>query len=142
MFLAALSCSERRLPFLRMVPVARLAAGPLVFGLSSYPPNLEPWGNTGTAAGTAKTDVPRPARSAPTGMRGELAETWERGGDTGLGVPSARRGVPQRRAGHAPRTSSGPSSRSRPRKSTAYMRGQIQGVAGIETPDAGPCISS
>ena len=38
------------LPFLH-IPGARAAApGTLTFGLSSYPPNIQPWANSGTAA--------------------------------------------------------------------------------------------
>ena len=40
-------------PFLRMEAFAA-ASGSLVFGLSSHPPNLDPWRHTGTAAGAVK----------------------------------------------------------------------------------------
>ena len=47
----------------------------LVFALSSYPPSLRPWANTGTAAGTAKCQFLRGLLSyGPKGeIRGELA---------------------------------------------------------------------
>lgn len=50
----------------------------LVFALSSYPPSLRPWANTGTAAGTAKCQFLRGLLSyGPKGeVRGELAESW------------------------------------------------------------------
>ena len=50
----------------------------LVFALSSYPPSLRPWANTGTAAGTAKAQHLRGLLGyAPDGsVRGELAESW------------------------------------------------------------------
>ena len=48
------------IPFLRIKAFAA-ASGSLVFGLSSHPPNLDPWANTGTAAGGGQaTDLPRP----------------------------------------------------------------------------------
>ena len=47
------------LPFLR-IPGARAATpGTLTFGLSSYPPNIQPWANTGTAAATVKLMIYR-----------------------------------------------------------------------------------
>ena len=51
------------LPFLRM-PGARAATpGMLTFGLSSYPPNILPWANTGTAAAHREADdLSRPYR--------------------------------------------------------------------------------
>jgi len=57
----------------------------LTFGLSSYPPSLLPWNNTGTAAVTVKLLIFRGLLSYDgTGaLRGELAQTWARDGDTG-----------------------------------------------------------
>ena len=53
--------------------------GTLVFGLSSYPPTLEPWKNAGTAAATVKLQVFRGllGYDAKGNLRPEIAETWE-----------------------------------------------------------------
>jgi len=61
------------------IPGARAAApGTLTFGLSSYPQNISPWANSGTAAATIKLMVYRGLTGwAPDGsLRGELAESW------------------------------------------------------------------
>ena len=42
------------LPFIRMSGGRAAEAGRLNFGLSSYPPNLQPWSRAGTAAGTQR----------------------------------------------------------------------------------------
>jgi peptide/nickel transport system substrate-binding protein len=65
------------LPFLPRAARAR-EAGTLVFGLSSYPPNLMPWLDTGTASATVKMQMFRGLLSfAPDGsLRGELASAW------------------------------------------------------------------
>ncbi len=90
------------LPFLR-VPGARAATpGTLTFGLSSYPPSILPWANSGTAAATIKLMIYRGLTgfAADGSLRGELAESWAAGGKHGLGVQAARCGVPERREGH------------------------------------------
>jgi ABC-type transport system substrate-binding protein len=124
------------LPFLR-VPGARAAtSSTLTFGLSSYPPSIQPWTNTGTAAATVKLMIYRGLTGfAPDGsLRGELAESWMPEGTTawlfklrdatfqnGKKVTSAdvKWTIEQVAA----------------EKSTAYLRSQMQGIAGIETPD-------
>jgi peptide/nickel transport system substrate-binding protein len=53
--------------------------GRLVFGLSSYPPTLEPWKNAGTAAATVKLQIFRGllGYDGAGNLRSEIAETWE-----------------------------------------------------------------
>jgi peptide/nickel transport system substrate-binding protein len=124
------------LPFLR-IPIARAATpGTLTFGLSSYPPNILPWANTGTAAATIKLMIYRGLTGwAPDGsLRAELAESWAPEGTTawvfklrdatfqnGEKVTSAdvKRTIEQV-AGE---------------KSTAYLRAQMQNIDKVETPD-------
>jgi peptide/nickel transport system substrate-binding protein len=55
----------------------------LVFALSSYPPSIRPWQNTGTAAATVKLLLYRGLLSydAKGEIRGELAESWRREND-------------------------------------------------------------
>ncbi len=66
------------LPFLPREAAAQRQPGVLRFGLSSFPPSLQPWANTGTAAATVKLLIHRGLLSyAPDGaLRGELAESW------------------------------------------------------------------
>jgi ABC-type transport system substrate-binding protein len=124
------------LPFLRIAKARARTPGILTFGLSSYPPSIQPWANTGTAAGTVKLMIHRGLLSYDTkgALRPELAETWARDGSTawlfklrnatfhnGEAVTSAdvKWTLEQVAA----------------EKSTAYFRSEMQGVDRIETPD-------
>jgi len=73
------------LPLLRGRVQAARTPGQLTFGLSTYPPNIAPWANTGTASVTVKLLIFRGLLGYdPKGnLRGELAEHWERDGDAG-----------------------------------------------------------
>lgn len=57
--------------------------GTLRFGLSSYPPSIRPWENTGTAAATVKLLIYRGLLSYDSegNVRPELAQSYERDGD-------------------------------------------------------------
>ena len=64
----------------RLIGRARASTpGHVVFGLSSYPPSLEPWKNAGTAAATVKLQMFRGllGYDEQGELRPELAETWE-----------------------------------------------------------------
>ena len=65
-------------------PTRAQARDRLIFALSSYPPSLRPWANTGTAAGTVKAQSLRGLLSydAKGNLRGELAESWRADGPT------------------------------------------------------------
>jgi ABC-type transport system substrate-binding protein len=124
------------LPFVRL-PGARAATpGVLTFGLSSFPPSIQPFANTGTAAATIKLMIYRGLLSyGKDGMlRGELAESWGSEGrnawvfklrdatfHNGEKVTSAdvKWTIEQIVA----------------EKSTAFFRKEMQAVAAIETPD-------
>ncbi len=125
------------LPFLTRLAEAAAAPDHLIFGLSSYPPNLNPWINAGTAAGTALLAHHRGLVSyaADGSIQGELAAHWEPDGGAGwifhlreaffhdgAAVDSAAVKWSFEQIG-AP-------------ISTAYLRAQFQGIAAIETPDA------
>ena len=126
--------SSSVLPF---VPrLARAAADTLTFGLSSYPPSLQPWTNVGTAALAVKTQLFRGLLSfAPDGnLQGEIASSWAQDGETGWrftlrdavfhnGAPVTADDVKW-----SLEQITGPTS-------TAYLRGQLQGIQSIETPD-------
>ncbi len=109
----------------------------LRFGLSSYPPNLQPWASVGTAALEVKTQIYRGLLSfdAKGELRPELAESWERDGDTAwrfhlrdavfhngnpVTADDVRWTLEQIAAPN----------------STAYFRGQFEEIQSIETPDA------
>jgi peptide/nickel transport system substrate-binding protein len=123
-------------PFLRIAGTAARTPGILVFGLSSYPPSIAPWANTGTAAGTVKLMIHRGLLSYdPNGrLQGELAEHWASEGNNvwtfklrdavfhnGEKVTSADvKWTLEQVAGE---------------KSTAYFRAELQVIDKIETSD-------
>src|SRR5215831_5594540 len=76
--------SAAALPFLRIAKARARTPGILIFGLSSYPPSIQPWSNTGTAAGTVKLMIHRGLVSYDTvgALRPELAESFGRDGET------------------------------------------------------------
>ena len=125
------------LPFLRSRALAAGGDRPLRFGLSSYPPSFMPWVQAGTAAGTITLLTHRGLTSYdPAGnLRGELAERWERDGDAGwlfhLRKAQFHNGAPVTAADVQWTLQQVVAE-----KSTAYMRGQMQGIDRIETPDA------
>ncbi|MFC7551794.1 hypothetical protein ACFQU7_05025 [Pseudoroseomonas wenyumeiae] len=81
------------LPFLRGPARAQPADGTLRFGLSAYPPNLQPWVSTGGAAGTVKMLLHR--RLVSYNAKGELRGNWRNPGrvirPTGPGSSSCAR---------------------------------------------------
>ncbi|MGI8428784.1 MAG: ABC transporter substrate-binding protein, partial [Solirubrobacteraceae bacterium] len=125
------------LPFLRVPARAATQPGKLIFGLSSYPPTLAPWANGGTAAATAKLMFHRGLLGyGPDGkLRGELAESFEHAPD-GAWVFKLRdaffhNGQPVTSADVAWTIAEVAGE-----KSTAYLRGECQRIAKVETPDA------
>lgn len=60
-------------------------AATLRYGLSAYPPNLQPWVSTGASAGTVKMMLFSPLMSwtASGQLTGDLAESWSRDGEVG-----------------------------------------------------------
>ena len=124
------------LPFLR-IPGARAAAsGTLRFGLSSYPPNISPWANTGTAAATIKLMIYRGLTGwAPDGsLRGELAESWVAEG-TKAWVFKLRDATFQNGEKVTSADVKWTIEQVSGEKSTAYLRAQMQDVEAVETPD-------
>lgn len=121
------------------VRTARAARPPgqLVMGMSAWPSTLAPWANAGTVAQNVKMLTLRGLLGyGPDGqMRGELAERWERDGEDAWvfhlreavfhnGQPvtaeDVRYSIEQMAAD----------------KSTAYVKGEMQRIARVETPDA------
>ena len=124
------------LPFLRLSDARAATPGTLTFGLSSYPPNIQPWVNTGTAAATVKLMVYRGLTGfAPDGsLRGELAESWAPEGTTAW-VFKLRDATFQNGEKVTSADVKWTIEQVSGEKSTAYLRSQMQSIAGIETPD-------
>ncbi|MBC9207569.1 peptide ABC transporter substrate-binding protein [Roseomonas aerophila] len=124
------------LPFLRVPGARARTPGVLTFGLSSFPPTIQPWANSGTAAATMKLLMYRGLTSyADDGtLRGELAESWAQDGthawvfklrdakfQNGEKVTSADvKWTIEQVAGE---------------RSTAFFRTEMQNVERVETPD-------
>src|SRR5882672_9501504 len=124
------------LPFLR-IPGARAATpGTLNFGLSSYPPNILPWANTGTAAATVKLMIYRGLTGfAPDGsLRPELAESWTAEGGTAW-VFRLRDATFQNGEKVTSADVKWSIEQVTAEKSTAFLRTQMLGIDKIETPD-------
>jgi ABC-type transport system substrate-binding protein len=123
-------------PMLPRLARAAAAADTLRFGLSSYPPSMQPWANAGTAALTVKTLIHRGLLSfGPDGkLRGALARDWARDGETGwvfhLREASFHNGAPVT-ADDVKWTLEQITGST----STAYLRGQLQAIKSVDTPD-------
>jgi peptide/nickel transport system substrate-binding protein len=122
-----------------LTPDAQAQRAPLLkYGLSAWPPNLQPWVSTGASAGTVKMLIHGRliTYDAKGELAGELAESWRREADGAWVfrlVPNAvfHNGEPVTSADvkHTIEQIAG-------EKSTAYMRSQFQMVDRMETPDA------
>ncbi len=132
----SLLAATAALPFLHRAARAERAAGTLTFGLSSYPPTLQPWANSGTAAATVKLLIFRGLLSYDKDgkLRGELAETWQRDGDTGW-IFHLRDAVFQNGKAVTADDVKWTIEQVAGEKSTAYLKAEFQGVQQIETPD-------
>ena len=115
---------------------ARAEPGVLRYGLSAFPPSLQPWANAGSAAGTVKLLTHRSLVSYDrTGeLAPELAESWSSDGNdwTFRLRPGAmfHNGEPVT-ADDVKWTIEQVAAE----RSTAYLRGQFQEIARIEAPD-------
>jgi peptide/nickel transport system substrate-binding protein len=135
--LLAAGLAGATLPFLHRPGFAASGDRPLRFGLSSYPPSFQPWAQAGTAAGTVTLLTHRGLMSYDnTGqLRGELAESWSRDSDAGW-LLHLRSAVFHNGDSVTSEDVKWTLEQVAGDKSTAYMRGQFQGVDRIETPDA------
>ncbi len=123
------------LPFLR--GTARAATpGTLVFGLSSYPPTIQPWANSGTAAATVKLMIHRGLMSyGPDGaLRPELAESFTREGDT-VWIFKLREAKFQNGDPVTAADVKWTLEQVAAEKGGAYLRPQAETIASIDTPD-------
>ncbi len=122
-----------------LTPARAQAKDTIVFALSSYPPSLRPWANTGTAAVTVKLQTMRGllGYDAAGELRGELAESWKQDG-TSAWVVTLREGAKFHDGepvnAEAVRTSF---QTMVDEKSSAYFRARVNALLDkIETPDA------
>ena len=117
---------------------AQARPGHLRYGLSAFPPNLQPWDSTGASAGTVKMLINRSLVSWDKNgaLTGELATSWALD-DAGAWVFKLRQDalfhngekVTSQDVAWTIEQIAG-------EKSTAYMRTQFQSLARVETPDA------
>lgn len=127
------------LPFLRAWPArAQRQPGALRFGLSSFPPSIQPWVNTGTAAATVKLLIYRGLVSfAPDGsLRGELAESWANENPTTWTFRLRDNAVFQNGEKVTAEDVRWNLEQMAAERSTAYYRAQMREIERIETPDA------
>jgi ABC-type transport system substrate-binding protein len=124
------------LPFLRVSGARAATPGTLAFGLSSYPPSILPWANSGTAAATIKLMIFRGLTgfAADGSLRGELAESWAADGKTAW-VFKLRDAVFQNGEKVTSADVKWTLEQITGEKSTAYLRAQMQNIEKIETPD-------
>ncbi|MFC0409856.1 ABC transporter substrate-binding protein [Roseomonas elaeocarpi] len=125
------------LPFLRMPARAQKQPDTLIFGLSTFPPNLQPWVSTGASAGTIKllTHGSLLSYDKQGELQGELAESWSVDGD-GAWVFKLRQGCVFHNG--EPVTAEDVKwsiEQIAGERSTAYMRAQFQSIARVEIPD-------
>lgn len=124
------------LPFLR--GSARAAeAGTLNFGLSSYPPTLQPWSQAGTAAGTVKLLIHRGLLTYGTdgSYVAALAASWTNDSPTSW-VFKLRDNA---RFSNGDKVTSADVKwtieQVAAEKSTAFLRNEMQSIAQVQTPD-------
>lgn len=124
------------LPLLPRAGFAAPASGTLRFGLSSFPPSLQPWIHSGTAALTVKLLIFRGLTGyGPDGrLRPELASSWEPDGATGW-VFKLREAVFQNGQPVTAADVKWTLEQIAADSSTAYLRGEFREVERIETPD-------
>lgn len=124
------------LPFLRVPGARAQTPGVLRFGLSSYPPNIQPWANSGTAAATIKLMIYRGLVSYGTDgqLHPELAESWSRENDT-TWVFKLRDAKFQNGEKVTAADVKWSLEQVASEKSTAHLRTEIRGIERIETPD-------
>jgi peptide/nickel transport system substrate-binding protein len=124
------------LPLLGVRDAAARSSNILTFGLSSYPPSIQPWANTGTAAATIKLMIHRGLMSFDRNgaLRGELAESFAQDGATAW-LFRLRDAVFHNGEAVTSADVKWTLEQVAAEKSTAYFRAEMQGIATIETPD-------
>ncbi len=124
------------LPFLHRSARAASPAGTLTFGLSAYPPNLQPWMNAGSANGAVMGLLHRNlvCYGADGTLQPDLAEHWEADGEAW--VFHLRDALFQNGEKVTADDVKWTLEQVAAPTSLAYMRSQFQNIVRIETPDA------
>src|SRR5258708_1150619 len=119
------------------IPGRAQRSGILRFGLSAFPPNLQPWINTGASAGTVKLLTHRSlvGYDRTGALRGELAESWSIDAE-GAWVFRLRPALFHNGEPVTAEDVKWSIEQIAAEKSTAYMRNQFQSIARVEIPDA------
>jgi ABC-type transport system substrate-binding protein len=132
----AIMAGAAALPFLRVPGARARTPGVLTFGLSSFPPTIQPWANSGTAAATMKLLMYRGLTSyADDGtLRGELAESWAQDG-THAWVFKLREAKFQNGEKVTSADVKWTIEQVAGERSTAFFRTEMQNVERVETPD-------
>jgi peptide/nickel transport system substrate-binding protein len=134
----ALLAAGAALPFLRAEHAgAQRQPGVLRFGLSSFPPSIQPWVSTGTAAGTVKLLIHRGLTSYDTTgkLQGEIAEGWSNEGPNAWVFRLRDNVVFHNGERLTSEDVKWTIEQIAGERSTAYYRGEMQGVDRVETPD-------
>lgn len=124
-------------PFALRRASAQPQAGVLRYGLSAFPPNLNPWVSTGVSAGTVKLMTNRSLLSwGPKGeLRPELAESYSRDADGAWVFRLRGDAVFHNGEKVTAEDVKWTIEQIASERSTAYMRTQFQAIARVETPD-------
>ncbi len=132
----AVMAGAAALPFLRIPGARARTPGVLTFGLSSFPPTIQPWANSGTAAATMKLLMYRGLTSygEDGALRGELAESWAQDG-TNAWVFKLRSAKFQNGQAVTSADVKWTIEQIADPKSTAFFRNEMQNVERVETPD-------
>lgn len=132
----AMMAGAAALPFLRIPGARARTPGVLTFGLSSYPPTIQPWANSGTAAATMKLLMYRGLTSYGDdgALRGELAESWAQDGNNAW-VFKLRDARFQNGEKVTSADVKWTIEQVADPKSTAFFRNEMQNVERVETPD-------
>jgi peptide/nickel transport system substrate-binding protein len=133
----SLVAASALLPFASTPLIAQGAGKALRFGLSSYPPSLQPWVHTGTAALTVKLLMYRGLTGfGPDGeVRPELAESWKQDGPT-TWVFRLREALFQNGKPVTSEDVKWSFEQIAAPGSTAHFRAELGNIASMETPDA------
>jgi peptide/nickel transport system substrate-binding protein len=125
------------LPFAATAAKAQNRSGVLRFGLSAWPPNLQPWVSTGASAGTVKLLIHRSLLSYDRRgeLRPELAESWTLDADRAWVFRLRGDAVFHNGERVTAQDVKWTCEQIAGERSTAYMRAQFQSVERIETPD-------
>lgn len=135
-FLASTGGTAGALAFLGTKAAFAQEGGTLRFGLSTYPPSLDGWASSGTAAGTIKLMCHRGLLSFDKDgvMQGELAESWSVS-DDGAWTFKLRDAKWHDGSPVTAQDVAWTVTEAQKPDSAAYFQGQLASITSVETPD-------